>query len=79
MRFPIIPFDLPRFLLQRHFSPSSTGASKTNFDHPSSLDFDLLRLHLLELIKGRAIEQPIYNFKTHEREKTTRVGLNRLK
>src|SRR6185436_20505126 len=46
--------------------------AKTNFDHPSSLDFDLLRLHLLELIKGRAIEQPIYNFKTHEREKTTR-------
>lgn len=45
--------------------------AKTNFDHPNSLDFDLLRLHLLELIKGRAIEQPIYNFKTHEREKAT--------
>ncbi len=44
---------------------------KTNFDHPNSLDFDLLREHLLDLIQGRAIEQPIYNFKTHEREKAT--------
>ena len=46
--------------------------AKTNFDHPSSLDFRLMREHLLDLINGRTIEQPIYNFKTHDREKTTR-------
>jgi uridine kinase len=46
--------------------------AKANFDHPNSLDFDLLRQHLLDLINGQAIEQPIYNFQTHNREKTTK-------
>ena len=46
--------------------------AKTNFDHPNSLDFRLLREHLLDLLNGRTIEQPIYNFKTHDREKATR-------
>jgi uridine kinase len=45
--------------------------AKTNFDHPNSLDFDLLRGHLHDLIQGNAIEKPIYSFKTHEREKAT--------
>ena len=42
---------------------------KTNFDHPDSLEFDLLRQHLIDLKNGKAIEQPIYNFHTHTREK----------
>lgn len=46
--------------------------AKTNFDHPSSLDFELLRQHILTLKQGYAIEQPIYNFKTHQREMATR-------
>jgi len=45
--------------------------AKTNFDHPDSLDFDLLRQHLLDLAQGKAIEKPIYSFKTHARETTT--------
>ncbi len=45
-----------------------------NFDHPSSLDFDLLRKHLLNLIQGKAIEKPIYNFTTCEQDiRTERV------
>lgn len=46
--------------------------AKTNFDHPNSLDFDLLREHLLDLMNGRSIEQPLYNFHTHSREKLTK-------
>jgi uridine kinase len=45
--------------------------ARMNFDHPSSLDFDLLRLHLLDLTHGRAIEQPIYSFLTYERDLAT--------
>jgi uridine kinase len=43
-----------------------------NFDHPSSLDFDLLVQHLGQLGKGEAVEGPIYDFKTHRREETRR-------
>lgn len=42
-----------------------------NFDHPSSIDFDLLEQHLLELKKGNPIEQPVYSFKEHNRTKET--------
>ena len=38
-----------------------------NFDHPSSLDFDLLALGLSKLKAGLSIEVPIYEFSTHKR------------
>lgn len=44
---------------------------KANFDHPNSLEFSLLREHLLDLKNGRAIEQPTYSFHHHAREKRT--------
>lgn len=47
---------------------------KINFDHPDSLDFDLLKRHLLELKNGKSILQPVYSFKEHNRtEQTTQV------
>ncbi|MEH0158686.1 uridine kinase [Limibacter armeniacum] len=45
--------------------------AKTNFDHPDSIDFDLLISHILELKKGNAIERPVYDFTTHSRKKET--------
>ena len=41
--------------------------SKINFDHPNSIDFDLLVAHLEALKKGEIIEQPVYSFVTHNR------------
>lgn len=41
--------------------------SEQNFDHPDSLDFDLLKTHLLDLQKGRNISLPVYDFNTHSR------------
>ncbi len=38
-----------------------------NFDHPDSLETDLLVDHLTLLKQGVSIEQPIYNFTTHRR------------
>lgn len=35
---------------------------KTNFDHPNSIDFELLEKHLIALKKGESIEQPVYSF-----------------
>lgn len=38
-----------------------------NFDHPDSLDMDLIRSHLDTLATGAAIERPTYDFATHTR------------
>lgn len=37
---------------------------KINFDHPSSIEFDLLTQHIARLRKGLPIEQPIYSYLT---------------
>jgi len=40
---------------------------KINFDHPRSIDFELLEKHLKELKKGNSIAQPVYSFVKHNR------------
>lgn len=45
---------------------------KINFDHPGSIEFDLLNQQLDELIKGNPIQMPIYNYVTCSRSKDTR-------
>ena len=44
-----------------------------NFDHPDSIDFDLLRHQLKELREGKSVEQPIYSYITCGRSKTETV------
>ena len=43
-----------------------------NFDHPNSLDTNLLIQHVRTLREWKPIEQPIYDFKTHSRTSETR-------
>lgn len=38
-----------------------------NFDHPNSIDFKLIALHLIDLRNEKSIEVPSYDFKTHKR------------
>jgi len=40
---------------------------KINFDHPRSIDFDLLANHLKELKNNKLIHQPVYSFVTDNR------------
>ena len=40
---------------------------QVNFDHPDSLETELLIEHLTALKDGRAVEIPIYDFTTHTR------------
>lgn len=42
-----------------------------NFDHPDSLDTELLICHVRKLKDGEAIDLPIYDFKTHSRTTQT--------
>ena len=40
---------------------------KINFDHPRSIDFDLLTNHLQELKQNKPVNQPVYSFVKHNR------------
>jgi len=40
-----------------------------NFDHPDAFDNDLLKAHVKDLLEGRTIEQPIYDYTRHARLK----------
>lgn len=40
---------------------------KVNFDHPDSLDNELLVSHLAALRRGESIRKPVYDFATHTR------------
>ena len=44
-----------------------------NFDHPDAFDHDLLAEHLLQLVSGEAISQPVYDYRHHRRLKETKM------
>jgi len=48
--------------------------AKINYDHPDSLETELLVEHILQLKKGHAVDMPVYDFTIHNRkEETVRV------
>ncbi len=56
-----------------------TQRRQINFDHPNSLETDLLHHHILELKAGRPVELPIYDFTTHTRtDQTIRIEPKRV-
>ncbi len=42
--------------------------AKQNFDHPSSLETELMVRHIEALSKGYSVEVPVYDFKNHVRK-----------
>ncbi|MFV0304263.1 MAG: uridine kinase [Moheibacter sp.] len=54
-----------------HNELSIEEREKINFDHPRSIDFDLLTSDVVKLKKGQTIEQPVYSFITHSRTDET--------
>lgn len=44
---------------------------KTNYDHPFAFDNELLVNHLKDLLDGKSIQKPIYDFENHNRKKET--------
>lgn len=47
--------------------------SRHNFDHPDSIDTDLLVKDIQALLRGQTIFPPIYNFVTHTRQPSTQA------
>jgi uridine kinase len=44
---------------------------RINFDHPDSLETELLARHLDVLMKGSSVDVPVYDFTTHARKTDT--------
>jgi uridine kinase len=53
-----------------HLPPEKRA--EVNFDHPNSLETELLIQHIQQLKVGQPIDLPIYDFKTHTRTSQTR-------
>jgi len=47
--------------------------SEYNFDHPHAFDFDLIVEHLTDLLSGKDVNMPVYNFTVSRREKFTNL------
>ena len=45
--------------------------ARVNYDHPDSLETELLVKHVRQLLAGQAVEVPVYDFTTHTRTKRT--------
>lgn len=56
----------------RHTPDLSYGErTKVNYDHPASLESELLVVHLETLRSGTAVERPVYDFSEHLRADVT--------
>ena len=53
--------------------------AEVNFDHPNSLETELLIEHVIQLRGGNPVELPVYDFSTHSRtEKTVPISPHRV-
>lgn len=58
---------------------SAQQRAEINFDHPDSIEFDLLVKHIQQLRKGQTIEQPVYDYITSTRQQEVQqVAPNRV-
>ncbi|MBA4241669.1 MAG: uridine kinase [Sphingobacteriaceae bacterium] len=72
----ILPVDHVAILSQDSYYKDNSDISMEerkhiNFDHPDSIEFDLLYNHINELKKGHSIEKPIYSYITCTRSSET--------
>lgn len=65
----VLPHDA--YYLDRAAMPPAVRDA-LNFDHPDSLDNALFVRHIDELVDGRAVDVPVYDFHTHSRTARTR-------
>ena len=51
--------------------------SNINYDHPESLDFNLLYENLKKIKQGIDIQEPVYSYKSHKRLKKRKLVLSK--
>ena len=52
---------------------STIQRESINYDEPEAIEHDLLLEHIKSLMSGKAIEKPVYCFKTHTRSREVQV------
>lgn len=52
--------------------PKDKEVEELNFDHPKAIDWDYAISSLIDLINGKSIDRPIYDFLTHSRSQKTK-------
>ncbi|HNT24087.1 MAG TPA: uridine kinase [Anaerolineales bacterium] len=63
-RIAVIPHDA---YYRDHDELPPAQRAQVNYDHPNSLDTELMVEHLQQLKQGKSIPLPVYDFKTHSR------------
>lgn len=48
---------------------------KVNYDHPDSFDTKLMIEHIKKLRSGESVEEPVYDYTVHNRDKTKTITL----
>jgi len=56
-----------------HDDMSYEERSKLNYDHPDSMETDLMLRHIRALKRGETVETPVYDFTVHNRSNKTAV------
>jgi uridine kinase len=64
--------ELDRYYRCQDHMPMSARIT-ANYDHPDSIEFDLLIEHLRQLQGGSAVETPVYDFEHHTRCKQSTI------
>src|SRR5690606_31865827 len=54
-----------------HANLSAEDRARLNYDHPESLETELLVEHVRRLCAGESVEVPVYDFTLHQRRKET--------
>lgn len=77
------PFDVSVICMDNYYKQRDDltfeQRKRINYDHPDSIDMDLLKRHILALMDNRNIDCPVYNFAEHNRDKSKTIKVNPAK
>ncbi len=68
--YSFVPLNVDNYYFDLDQHPRDSSGDY-DFETPQALDLELINHHLMLLLDGKAIQVPVYNFKTGKREKTT--------
>lgn len=68
--FEFVPFHVDNYFFNLEAHPKDEFGDY-DYETPQAIDLELLNRHLRELLDGKTVEPPYFNFKTGKREGTT--------
>jgi uridine kinase len=68
--YSFVPLNVDNYYFDLDQHPRDSSGDY-DFETPQALDLELINRHLMSLLDGKAIQVPVYNFKTGKREKAS--------